>query len=202
MPYVASWSAELADHEDQLVIRWDAKGPKLGYRDERPADRVGRDQVLWGRMAHRPEVGRPQYDCMPPGRQYHAMYAMKCQVCGNQASRNADGWLFLDWRKPYDRATWPERSLSGMPPLCDEHARVSMVECPHLRKAEFVVLRARTPRLWGYSGTPYKLTGEGWAVHERNALLPCGDPLLRAVLATCLYRELRDVTVVSEGLAG
>ncbi len=87
-----------------------------------------------------------------------------------------------------------------MPPLCEEHARMSIAECPHLRNTEFVVLRVRTPRLWGYSGTPYKLTAEGWTVHERDALLPFGDPQLRGVLATRLYRELRSVTVVSGGV--
>lgn len=202
VPYVVSWSSELVDFETQLDVKWASDGPKLGYRYERPSDRVGRDEVLWGRMAYVPGVGRPEFDSMHPGRQYVAMYSMKCQICGHPASRNEDGWLFLDWRKHYDPPTWPERSLTGMPPLCEAHARLSIAECPHLRKTEFVVLRVRTPRLWGYSGTPYKLTADGWTVDERDALLPIGDPNLRAVIATRLYRELRNVTVVDGGLAG
>ncbi|MFD5735135.1 hypothetical protein ACFWIY_20235 [Streptomyces sioyaensis] len=199
VPYVISWSAELAELEEELHVQLGSGGPRLGYRNERPSDRVGRDEVLWGRMAYLPGVGRPAYDCMHPGRQYVAMYSMKCQVCGHPASRNDDGWLFVDWRKPHDPPTWPERSLTGMPPLCEAHARVSIAECPHLRNTEFVVLRVRTPRLWGYSGTPYTLTADGWTVDEHDALLPFGDPSLRAVLASRLYRELRNVTVVGGG---
>ncbi|UZJ30621.1 hypothetical protein [Streptomyces endophytica] len=200
VPFVNSWSAELPDFEDQLVVNFGPEGPKLGYRNERETDRVGRDKVLWGRMAFLPGEGRPEFDSMHPSRQYNTMYWMKCQVCGNPASKNRDGWLFLDWRGPLSPSTWPERSLTAMPPVCDEHAVTAIEECPHLRKTDFVVLRVRTPRLWGYSGTPYKLTAEGWKAHEIDGLLPCGDPGLRGMLATRLYRELRNVTVVSGGL--
>ncbi|MFH8566865.1 hypothetical protein [Streptomyces sp. NPDC017993] len=202
VPYVASWSGELAVFENELVVQLARGGPRLGYRNERPSDRSGRDEVLWGRMDKLPGAGRPQYDCMHPARQYIAMYSMKCQICGQSASRNEDGWLFLDWRKPYDPPTWPERSLTAMPPLCETCARVSVAECPHLRNTEIAVLRARTPRLWGFSGTPYTLTADGWKGHEQDALLPCGDRRLRGLLASCLYRELRNVTVVGGGLAG
>ncbi|MGW2404394.1 hypothetical protein ACWCXK_07690 [Streptomyces sp. NPDC001739] len=202
VPYVASWSAEVPDLEENLMVHFDSEGPKLGYRDERPSDRVGRDQVLWGRMAYLPGVGRPEYDCMHPGRQYNAMHLMKCQVCGRSAPRNANGWLFVDWRRENSPSTWPERSLTSMPPVCEEHTRVAIAECPFLRKTEFVVLRVRTPRLWGYSGTPYMLTAEGWKTHEVDGLLPCGHPGLRGMVATRLYRELRNVTDVSGEFAG
>jgi hypothetical protein len=46
------------------------------------------------------------------------------------------------------------------------------------------------------------LTADGWKTHERDALLPFGDPNLRAVLASRLYRQLRNVTVVEGGRAG
>ncbi|MGD3105522.1 hypothetical protein [Streptomyces sp. YGL11-2] len=202
MPYVVSWSAELAGFEDMLDVKWDSLGPKLGYKDERSSDRVGRDGVLWGRMIYQPGVGRPEYDSMHPGRQYDAMRWMKCQVCGESVSRNEDGWLFLDWRKEHDPPTWPERSVTAMPPLCEVHARVAIAECPHLRNTEFLALRVRAPRIWGYSGAPYMLTSDGWSVGEHDALCPVGDPNLRAVLASRLYRELCNVTVVGRGVAG
>ncbi len=196
VPYVLSWSDERVVPERALTIKWDAAGPKLGYKDERPSDRVGRDQVLWARMTNQPGAGRPAYDSMHPGRQCYAMRWMKCQVCGEPASRDKDGWLFLDWRKEHDPPTWPEGSVPAMPPLCDVHARTSMAECPHLRSTEFLVLRVRAPRIWGYSGAPYRLTSVGWSVGEHDALCPAGDPSLSAVLGSRLYRELCNVTVV------
>ncbi|MFJ6747986.1 hypothetical protein ACIQNI_07290 [Streptomyces sp. NPDC091266] len=201
VPYVVLWSGEQAGPEDDLVVQLGSGGPRLGYRNERPEDRAGSDQVLCGRVEQAWGSGRPLYDSLHVGRQYVAMYSMKCQVCGQPASRNKDGWLFLDWRKPHDPPTWPEGSLTGMPPLCEAHARVSIAECPYLRDTEFVVLRVRTPRLWGFSGTPYTLTADGWKTHECDALLPIGDQNLRGLLASRLYRELRNVTVVGGGLA-
>ncbi|MFH8567582.1 hypothetical protein [Streptomyces sp. NPDC017993] len=201
VPYVASWSGEVAGFEDELVVQLGRGEPRLGYRNECPEDRAGSGDVLWGRIEEARGVGRPQFDSMHPGRQYIAMYAMKCQVCGGPASKNKDGWLFLDWRKPQDPPTWPERSLTAMPPLCDAHVRLSMEECPHLRSTEVLVLRVWTPRLWGVSGTPYTLTADGWRTHEHDSLLPFGDPNLRGLLASRLYRELRNVTVVGGGLA-
>lgn len=202
VPYVASWTGELAGFEDELVVQLGRGGPRLGYRNERPEDRTGSGGVLWGRIAQAPGVGRPQFDCLHPVRQYIAMYTMKCQVCGGPASKNKDGWLFLDWRKPHDPPTWPERSLTAMPPLCEAHVRLSMEECPHLSSTEVLELRVRTPRLWGISGTPYTLTADGWRTHERDVLLPFGDPDLGKVLASRLYRELRNVTVVGGRGAG
>ncbi|MEV0368278.1 hypothetical protein AB0I10_00325 [Streptomyces sp. NPDC050636] len=199
MPYVALWSGERAGLESELVVEVGRGGLRLGYENERPEDRASSSDVLCARVEQSPGVGRPLYDSMHPARQYVAMYSMKCQVCGQPASRNKDGWLFLDWRKPYDPPTWPEGALTGMPPLCDIHARSSIAECPHLRHTEFVVLRVRTPRLWGFSGTPYMLTANGWTVKENDALLPIGDPGLRGVVASRLIRELRNVSVVGGG---
>ncbi|MFD9816084.1 hypothetical protein [Streptomyces sp. NPDC059080] len=196
VPYVATWSEELAGSEAMLDVKWDSVGPKLGYKDERASDRVGRDDVLWARMTYQPGAGRPRFDSMHPGRQYVAMRWMKCQICGDTVPRSKDGWLFVDWRKEYDPPTWPEGSVTAMPPLCAAHARLSIVECPHLRNTDFLLLHVRSPRIWGYSGAPYTLTGDGWTVGERDALRPVDDPSLRAVLASRLYRELRNVTVV------
>lgn len=202
VPYVASWSSELPGIEAMLDVKWDGDGPKLGYKGERSSDRVGRDEVLWARMTYQPGEGRPQFDSMHPGRQYFAMRWMTCQVCGETVPRNNDGWLFVDWRKKQDPPTWPEGSVTDMPPLCEAHARLSIAECPHLRNTEFLVLRVRSPRIWGYSGVPYKLTSDGWAAGKRDVLCPVGDPSLRAVIGSRLYRELRNVTVVGKAGTG
>ena len=198
VPYVASWSGELAGLEDELVVQLGKGGPRLGYRNEIPEDRTGRGEVLWGRIDDAPGVGRPQYDCLHPGRQYIAMYAMKCQVCGGPASKNKDGWLFLDWRKPHDPPTWPERSLTSMPPLCDAHVGLSMKECPHLRSTEVVVLRVRTPRL-GVSG--YALLADcRWLEDAPSVMRSCpsvtpisGQYSPRACTASCATSPLSVV---------
>ncbi|MFJ9417831.1 hypothetical protein ACIRPT_27280 [Streptomyces sp. NPDC101227] len=194
VPFVARWEGERLAPESDLMVQMGPAGIRLGYKVESPEDRTG--NVLWARVEQKPGTGRPEYAEMHPGRQYLAMFTMKCQVCGLPASRNKDGWLFLDWRKSYDPPTWPERSLTAMPPLCDTHVHTAVEECPHLRGTDFVTLRVRSPRLWGYSGTAYTLTANGWMTHQHEALLRLSDPNLRGILATRLIRELRNVTVV------
>jgi hypothetical protein len=124
------------------------------------------------------------------------MENMLCQVCRQPADRNKQGWLFLDWRSPNSPPTWPERSLTAMPPLCLEHARVSAQQCPHLRRGEFAALRVRKPHLYGVSGTLYRWTATGWHCSEDDHLAPYSSPRQPGMLASRLYRELRGVTVV------
>ncbi|MFE7425969.1 hypothetical protein [Streptomyces sp. NPDC057545] len=124
------------------------------------------------------------------------MERLLCQVCGEPADRNEQGWLFLDWRRPDSPRTWPERSITSMPPLCVEHARVSVRQCPFLRRAEYAVLRVRKPQLYGVSGTLYQLADTGWHTSENDVLSPYSSPRLPGMLASRLHRQLRGVTVV------
>ncbi|MFI9625416.1 hypothetical protein [Streptomyces sp. NPDC052042] len=187
-PYVASRSAEQPVLRSELKIEFAPGGPRLVYRKPRPEDRDHHGN-LWVRMDESAD-GRVQYGLMHVRRQRICMENMLCQVCGGPAGRDRDGWLFLDWRRPDSPPTWPERSITSMPPLCAEHARVSVRQCPFLRRAEYAVLRVRKPRLYGVSGTLYQLTATGWHTSDSNVLSAYGEPRLPGMLASRLHREL------------
>ncbi|MFG3255247.1 hypothetical protein [Streptomyces sp. NPDC048172] len=195
VPYVAMWDSEKAVAEAMLAVEI-APAPRLAYQGRRlPGDRDGFG-ALWARCSSSPGAGEPAFACMHPGRQYECMYAMKCQVCRAPADRNADGWLFLDWRHELDPPTWPEGALTAMPPLCAQHARLSMGVCP--KKGEFTALRVKAPRLWGVGGVSYRLTTDGWRLNqgENDLWLPKDDPGLGSMLVSKLIRELTKVTPV------
>jgi len=193
VPFVTAWSGEHLGPESDLTVLLTPE-PRLGYKAPRTTDRDAAG-ALWARMAHSPGTGRPIYDSMHVARQQICMYSMKCQICGQPASRNKDGWLFINWRRPWDPPTWPEGSRTEQPPLCEPHARMSVEQCPHLGRGDYAVLRVRTPRLWGISGTNYQLTADGWRARESNVMVPYGHVGLSAVLASRMIRELRNVTV-------
>ncbi|WP_030252985.1 hypothetical protein [Streptomyces violens] len=73
---------------------------------------------------------------------------------------------------------------------------MAIERCPHLSREDFVVLRARTPKLWGVFGTAYELTVDGWRTQAVDVMRPYGDEGLKAVLASRTVRELRAVAVV------
>jgi hypothetical protein len=194
VPYIVRWDSEEACCEDDLTVEMHRGSPRLTYKNTpRRYDRDGAG-VLWARMEGRPHVGEPQLAVMHPQRQFECMYALKCQVCRRPADRDRDGWLFVDWPKPDDPPTWPEGALTTQPPLCIQHAKVSRRLCPHA--PQFVGLRVRLPRLWGVSGTAYRLTGHGWKCDPDLPHLKYGDPLLDCVLASQLVRQLRNVKTV------
>lgn len=193
-PYVASRSTELPVRQSELTIDFAPGGPRLAYRDPRPTDRDHHGN-LWVRLSES-TGGRVLYNCMNVQRQRACMEDLLCQICGGPADRDRQGWLFLDWRREESPPTWPERSITSMPPLCVEHARVSARQCPFLRRAEYAVLRVRKPRLHGVSGTLYRLTGQGWRTSERDVLSAYDKPRFPGMLASRLHRELRGVTVV------
>jgi hypothetical protein len=192
VPYVVPYEGELAGPESDLTVRHTVSGPQLAYFDEQPGDREA--GVLWARMDDAPGVGEPRFPCLHSGRQRECMRWLKCQVCGQPAGRNEDGYLFLEWRKPGDPPTWPEGVFTSQPPVCDRHARTAMELCPHA--PHFVMLRSRLPRLWGVLGAIYRLTGEGWVTDTDTPPFKFGDPQTHAVLASNLVRQLTDVTIV------
>ncbi|WKX11939.1 hypothetical protein [Streptomyces sp. NL15-2K] len=122
------------------------------------------------------------------------MYALKCQVCGGAASKNEDGYLFIIFPEPADPSSWPERALTTQPPLCLEHAQLSMRRCPH--RGEFLVVRAKVPKLWGVQSVLYRYTGDDWEFETEVPPLKYGDVRLNAALASHLIRELRNVKEV------
>ncbi|WP_335939292.1 hypothetical protein [Streptomyces sp. PTD5-9] len=193
-PFVVLRGDELTPAVSELTVQFAASGPQLAYRKPRPGDRDHHGN-LWVRMSESPE-GRPVYASMHTSRQRHCMERLLCQVCAEPADRNEQGWLFLDWRRPDSPPTWPERSITSMPPLCVEHARVSVRQCPFLRRTEYAVLRVRKPQLYGVSGTLYRLTDTGWHTSELDVLSAYGERRLPGMLASRLHRRLRGVTIV------
>ncbi|MFI9627431.1 hypothetical protein [Streptomyces sp. NPDC052042] len=193
-PYVASRTTEHPVRESELTIEFALNGPRIAYRSPRPTDRDHHGN-LWVRMQES-TGGRVRYECMHVQRQRACMEGMLCQICGGPADRNEQGWLFLDWRRPDSPPSWPEKSITSMPPLCNEHARVSVRQCPFLRTADHAVLRVRKPQLYGVSGAVYQLTDTGWRTFDNDVLAPYGKPRLPGMLASRVHRELRGVTVV------
>ncbi|MFF7021368.1 hypothetical protein ACFY97_10170 [Streptomyces klenkii] len=196
VPYVALWDSEIPGLESDLVLR---HRPQLhiAYKDEQPEDRDPHG-VLIGRVSSSRQQGRALYDEMHPGRQYECMLDLLCQVCQEPASENEDGVLFLDWRTKRSPATWPEKSLTKMPPLCEPCAVRSIAECPHLaNEPTFAAVRTPDPRAWGAVGSLYRPVQGGWYCHPGDAWVPYGDTRLHALISAAMVVELTDVTRVS-----
>ncbi|MEU2854105.1 hypothetical protein [Streptomyces syringium] len=191
-PFVIAYDDEQGGPLKDLTIEF-TPTPRLAYKVMQPEDRDPFG-VLWARVERDSAKGRPIFNSMNSERQRECMHDLLCQVCAEPASRTEDGWLFLHWRMPQDPPTWPEGSLTNMPPLCVKCARVAVEQCPHAGR--FVPLRVKMPRLWGVSGTAYTWTGTTWLSNDRIPWLRYGDDSLRSVLASQLIRELRRVTVV------
>ncbi|MFD3487856.1 hypothetical protein [Streptomyces sp. NPDC058665] len=194
-PYVAARSTDVGPRKAELTVEFTAKGPRLAYTHPRPGDR-DRHGNLWIRMQEPTEPGRIRYDSMHPARQRTCMEQMLCQICAQPAGRDKHGWLFIDWHRPDSPPTWPEKSITAMPPLCTEHVELSLRQCPFLRHTEHALLRVRKPHLHGVSGTLYRLTEHGWHTSENDALTPYNKPQHPGMLASRLHRQLRHVTVV------
>ncbi|MEU2361813.1 hypothetical protein ABZ616_13955 [Streptomyces noursei] len=191
-PFVIAYDDEQGSPLADLTIEF-TPTPRLAYKDMQPDDRDRRG-VLWARVDRGSLKGRPIFAAMNSERQRECMYDLLCQVCAEPASRNEQGWLFLDWRMQQDPPTWPEGSLTNMPPLCEACARVAVEQCPNSDR--FVPLRVKLPRLWGVSGIAYTWTGTTWLSNDEIPWLRYGDEGLNAVLASQLVRELRKVTIV------
>ncbi|WP_405676087.1 hypothetical protein OG292_14270 [Streptomyces sp. NBC_01511] len=197
IPYVAARSTDVGPRKAELSVEFTARGPRLAYRHTRPGDRDSHGN-LWIRMEEPPgPPGRVLYDSMHPARQRACMERMLCQICAQPAQRDRDGWLFIDWRREDSPPTWPEKSITSMPPLCAAHVQLSLRQCPFLRRTEHAVLRVRKPHLHGVSGTLYRLTDHGWQASDNDTLHPYSQPQHPNLLATRLHRELRHVTVAN-----
>ncbi|MFB7741916.1 hypothetical protein [Streptomyces sp. NPDC056132] len=195
-PFVVAFDDEQGGRLSDLTVEFTPK-PRLAYKVMQADDR-DRGGVLWARTDRPPlkdtSRSNPIFNSMDPERQREAMHDLLCQVCSEPASRTTEGWLFLDWPMPQDPPTWPEGSLTNMPPLCVTCARLAVEQCPHA--ATFTPLRVRLPRLWGVSGDAYRPIDGGWEVDRSVPWLRYGDERLPMVLASQLIRELCKVTVV------
>ncbi|WP_147255347.1 hypothetical protein [Streptomyces sp. PT12] len=194
VPYAAAWTGENGGLAGALTVRPDGKG--LGYRDEVPQDRDGQG-VLWTRMREAPGKGRPDFGALHPARQRNALLNKLCQVCGGQASRTSQGWLFLiegsempEWAGD----DWPEGALSTKPPICRPCAALAVRHCPHLRHP--LLIHSRKPRTWGVYGGFFTPDAVGTPrPHPTDEYLPYGHPSAPWFMASQLLVELPRCTV-------
>ncbi|ORT61931.1 hypothetical protein [Streptomyces sp. CB03238] len=204
VPYITARHGEEADSLSNLSLRPGGKG--LFYLNEGPGDRDERG-VLWARCSQsrygNEITGRPRWRDVHPSRQRECMEDLRCQVCVQQPSRTAQGYLFLATQQD-DRPTdsW-EGHLTAQPPLCLEHAKAAVEQCGHLVRAGAVALRVRVPRLYGVIGVLYRTGSDGrpetveFDGESACTPLPYRNRRLTPwFLASQLVRELRGVTVV------
>lgn len=204
VPYITARHGEQGDSLSNLSLRPGGKG--LFYLDEGPGDRDERG-VLWARCSQsrygNEVVGRPRWRDVHPSRQRECMEALRCQVCVQQSSRTALGYLFLATYRTEMPADGWEGHLTAQPPLCLEHARAAVEQCGHLVRDGAVALRAKVPRLHGVIGTLYRTGPDGRPepveLDGESARTPLPYKERRFTpwfLASQLVRELRQVTVV------
>jgi hypothetical protein len=190
VPYIVAWSGE---HTlPTRVVQGQRLG--IGYADETLTDR-DRDGVLWTRMSSRPGEGRPLYAQLHPLRQRRAMRRLLCQVCAEPAQYNEQGHLWLVLPSEEDEEDWPEGVINPYPPVCLRCARLSVRQCPPLRR-RFVAVRAHSV-LYGVFGVRFR-PGHSCPQLADDDDEPVGyrDPIIHWMQATQLVRTLHDCTVV------
>lgn len=165
VPFIASWSQEITAAMSgaggpgaklvmqQIVLPSGGVGPlHARYEDETPGDRDAFG-ALWQRYPLAQGKGEPYFAKVHPLRQRRAMTRHLCQVCGNEADRNEDGWLWLVTHEDASRlaAGGEGRVRTGNPPVCQRCCQLARDYCPHLLKGNAVV---RTPGYlpWGVYG--------------------------------------------------
>lgn len=191
MPYIVMWSDEQT-LPTELVSRG---GSGIGYADELPTDR-DHDDVLWTRTASRPSQGRPLYHRLHSLRQRRAMRRLLCQVCAEPAEYTDQGhlWLLVDQTEKW--SGWPERLTNPYPPVCLRCARLSVRQCPPLRK-NCVAIRAHS-ELYGVIGIVFRDGKSSPVVSEQDdgTAVRYSDPAIRWTQATQLTRTLFDCVVI------
>jgi len=186
-PYVTAWSEEKSP-PSVLVSR--AGG--IGYADESAYDR-DENGVLWRRISLRQGVGRPNFAEVHPLRQRRAMRRLLCQVCGGPADQSDDGvlWLLQDHRG--DWADWPNRMGVTEPPVCVPCVRLSVRQCPALRRRAVVIRVGRCP-VAGVGGMLYRPGFPPVSIGPESVELD--DLAVRWIVAAHLIRRLGESRIV------
>jgi hypothetical protein len=192
VPYVALWSGERPS--GQIVCRFDKSVPVgIAFADEAPEDRDSRG-LLWNRTNQAAGSGRPDFAKIHPLRQRKAMRKLLCQVCAGPADTTEAGtlWLLTDYRD--DWPGWPNGMGNTYPPLCLPCARLSVRQCPVLRKGH-VVVRAHAD-IGAVEGQLYVPGAGRLPVRIGEATLLLDDPRLPWLLVSDLVRRLRDCELI------
>ncbi len=190
VPYITMWSGE----REPAVTVVERRGGGIGYARENLLDRdeLG---VLWSRWASSPGRGRPEFGKVHTMRQRRAMTRLLCQVCGEPATRDAEGgvlWLWKDHRS--DWPEWPEGMWVTEPPVCRPCVGLAVRLCPALR-AGAVAMWVREFPVAGVFGTCYR-RGPGGLVSGQVANIGYDSPFIGWVQADHLIRQLWECTLV------
>ncbi|MFE4667176.1 hypothetical protein ACFRI7_27150 [Streptomyces sp. NPDC056716] len=192
VPFVTARAGEDEVHDD-LVVVGSRSGARLGYRDEKPADRDD-GGALWARCrvlptdGHGEPAGPPDWQRMHPVRQRLCMERMHCLICFAPAE-TPFGYLFLG---PRDPAPTQPAILTSLPPVCAAHVHAAVGRRLHLEDDPVVHLAA-SAHPWGVTGTLYSPGTDGAeAVGEAAGPVAYGDPRLAMTLASRSVRRLAD----------
>lgn len=161
VPFITCWDAEVqgamkggGNKGAQIkMVGTDPGGLlRVSYSDEWPYDR-DKYGVLWQRYPIAMYRGQPHFAKVHPSRQRRCMAKRLCQVCGNPADVNEDGWLWLITHEDAARirAGGECRVRTANPPVCQPCSEVAREMCPHLLRGNALV---RAPRIvdWGVYG--------------------------------------------------
>lgn len=160
VPFITTWSKEVESlklrGETGAQVKMVGTSPdgllRVSYSDELPYDRDSHG-VLWQRYPLAMYQGEPYFAKVHPSRQRRCMVRRLCQVCGNAASLDSDGWLWLVTHEDAARlrAGGEQRVRTANPPVCTRCSELARDLCPHLLKGNALV-RANTITDWGVYG--------------------------------------------------
>jgi len=206
VPYITCWEQEV-----QAAINGaGGKGSQIrfqqlmvpgapvtaSYVDETPADRDAFG-ALWQRYPLAMGKGAPHFAKVHPARQRRCMTKMLCQVCGNPANFNEQGWQWLVTHEDAARlaAGGDPRVRTANPPVCNRCCDLARELCPHLLKGNALV---RTPGFvpWGVYGIVADPAGA-----SPGHTVPYGDPRIHRTLAGQMLVTLQKVQVVDLALS-
>lgn len=200
VPFIICWNREVEAVKNQTgpgaMIKMVGTSPggllRVSYSDEWPYDR-DRHGVLWQRYPIAMYQGDPHFAKVHPSRQRRCMAKRLCQVCGNPASFNEDGWLWLVTHEDAARlrAGGEQRVRTANPPVCERCSELARTLCPNLLKGNALV-RANTVTDWGVYGL--KATPDGaYAGHT----VAYDDPAVIQIVAGQQLVIISDLTLIS-----
>lgn len=201
VPFITTWGREVESVKLQSAgtgapIKMTSVSPtgpfRVSYDDEWPYDRDSHG-VLWQRYPIAMYQGVPHFAKVHPSRQRRCMVRRLCQVCGNAANFNEDGWLWLVTHEDAARlrSGGEQRVRTANPPVCDRCSELAREMCPHLLKGNALV-RANRITDWGVYGI--KATPDG-AVNGHTVAYD--DPAVIEIVAGQQLVILDELTLIN-----
>lgn len=201
VPFITAWEQEVQGAmqgagNKGAMVKMVGTSPdsllRVSYEDESPYDRDSHG-VLWQRYPLAMYRGAPQFAKVHPARQRRCMVRRLCQVCGNPADVNEDGWLWLVAHQDAARlgAGGERRVRTANPPVCTPCSELARQKCPHLLKGHMLV-RAAAIKDWGVYGL--KATPDGASTGHEVAY---GDPAAVQMIAGQQIVTIHSLTILA-----